>query len=155
MVAGIAAAAIVPNILPDITALYGFPLILVFSAMGCILGSLLTPPDDKEVLKNFYRLVRPWGFWKPIHDLVVQEYPEAKANNSFTRDVFNVIVGMVWHTALTATGIYLVLQDYNSLMITIGVIAITSTILKFNWYDKLEDYPADLESEIRNQPAEG
>jgi hypothetical protein len=98
-----------------------------------------------EVLKGFYRKVRPWGFWQPIHDLVVAEHPGVLANTDFRRDLVNVAVGILWQTALTAAGIYLVLKDTTSLMWTAGVIAITSLILKMNWLDKLQDYPADLD----------
>ncbi|TWU29254.1 sodium:solute symporter family protein [Bythopirellula polymerisocia] len=144
MAAGIASAAIVPQLMPSVTPLYSFPLILLVSTLGCIAGSLLTPIDDLEVLKEFYRKVRPWGFWKPIHKLVAQEYPNTIANHSFARDSFNVAVGMIWQTALAVAGIYLVLEDYRSLVISVSVILITSLILKINWYDKLEDYPPDL-----------
>ena len=144
MAAGIASAAIVPQLMPDVTPLYSFPLILLVSILGCVAGSLLTPIDDLEVLKEFYRKVRPWGFWKPIHDLVVQEHPETIANHSFARDSLNVAVGIAWQTALAVAGIYLVLKDYWSLTVAITVIIVTSLILKLNWYDTLEDYPADL-----------
>jgi SSS family solute:Na+ symporter len=56
----------------------------------------------------------------------------------------NVAVGIVWQTALTATGIFIVLQDTHRLMYSVALIVISSIVLKFNWYDKLEDYPADL-----------
>ena len=45
--------------------IYFFPIIFVLSILGCLLGSLLTPPDDMEKLKSFYKNVKPWGFWKP------------------------------------------------------------------------------------------
>ena len=144
MAAGIASAAIVPRLMPDVTPLYSFPVILVVSVIGSIAGSLLTPVDDLEVLKNFYRQVRPWGFWKPIHDLVAQEYPETVANHSLRRDWLNIAVGMIWQTALAVAGVYLVIEDFRSLLVAIVVIVVTTLILKLNWYDKLEDYPADL-----------
>lgn len=153
MVAGLAAAGLVSEALSwifgegafgEAAPVYGFPLILAISLIGCIAGSLMTPPDDEEVLKNFYLKVRPWGFWKPIHDKVVREYPGITANRDFGRDMFNVVVGTIWQTALVATGIYIVLQDLTALAICIGLIVVTSAILKVNWYDKMEDYPADL-----------
>jgi hypothetical protein len=58
--------------------------------------------------------------------------------------MFNVAIGITWQTALTATGIFIVLRDLRALAISLGLVAITAVILKFNWYDKLEDYPADL-----------
>jgi len=58
--------------------------------------------------------------------------------------MFNVAVGIVWQTALTATGIFVVLQDTRRLMYSVGLVLVSMVILKFNWYDKLQDYPADL-----------
>ena len=142
MITGLVAVGVVPEILPNLAVIYAFPLILVVSLAGCMIVSMLTPPDDVEVLKRFYLQVRPWGFWRPIHDLVAAENPEAHANTAFGRDMVNVLVGIVWQTALTTTGIYLVLQDYPRLLWSLGFVAITSVWLKFRWYDKLEDYPS-------------
>jgi uncharacterized membrane protein len=66
------------------------------------------------------------------------------ANRDFTRDFFNVVVGIVWQVALTATGIYIVIRDYESLTWSVGIILVTSAVLKRTWYDKLVDYPTDL-----------
>jgi Na+/proline symporter len=142
MVTGLVAVAIVPYLLPDLAVIYSFPLILAISLVGCVVVSLLTPPDDVDVLKRFYLQVRPWGFWRPIHDLVAADHPDAQANTAFWRDMINVLVGIIWQTALTTTGIYLVIQDYRRLMWSLVTIALTSVWLKFSWYDKLEDYPS-------------
>jgi solute:Na+ symporter, SSS family len=144
MVAGIAGSMVVPLILRGVPPIYGFPIILALSLVGCVAGTLLTKPDDLEVLENFYLRVRPWGFWKPIHDKLAAERPGLVANNAFKRDMFNVVVGIVWQTALTATGIFIVLRDVRALSISAGLVLISTSILKFSWYDKLEDYPADL-----------
>lgn len=153
MAAGMLSAGLVPEFYDFLDArgilarpadIYMFPLILALSLLGCFAGALLTQPDDTETLKNFYRKVRPWGFWKPIHDLVAAEHPGLKANTDFRRDMLNVTVGIAWQTALTAAGIYLVIQDYRSLAGAVSVIVAASLFLKWNWFDKLQDYPADL-----------
>ncbi|MCI0333353.1 MAG: Na+:solute symporter [Planctomycetes bacterium] len=146
MITGLVAVAIVPELLPNLAVIYSFPIILVISLAGCVIVSLLTPPDDVEVLKRFYLQVRPWGLWRPIHDLVAAENPGAEANTAFGHDMLNVLVGIVWQTALTTTGIYLVLQDYRRLAWSIGVVALTSVWLKYRWYDKLENYPSGYAS---------
>jgi uncharacterized membrane protein YeaQ/YmgE (transglycosylase-associated protein family) len=146
MLAGIVAAGVAPY-LSDAPAIYQFPAIFVISLAGSILGSLLTEPDDMGVLKNFYLKVRPWGFWRPVHDSVVAENPKVVANRDFRRDMANVAVGIVWQTALTATGVFLVLEDYRSLVWSVSLVAVGTLILKFNWYDKLQNYPADLQME--------
>ena len=141
MVGGILAAMIVPALMSNVLTLYTFPIIFLLSLVGCIAGSLLTKPDNEEVLKNFYIKVRPWGFWKPVHEKVVQEYPGLEANKGFKRDAFNIVIGIIWQTALTAAGIFLVIQEFTSLLICAGIIVVTSLILKINWYDKITDYP--------------
>lgn len=154
MVAGIGAAMGVPFLLPDLTELYSFPLILALSLLGCIAGSLLTPPDEEAVLKQFYLRVRPWGFWGPIREKVLAEYPGTTANKDFGRDMGNVVVGLVWQTALTATGIYLVLEMYRHLLICLALIGATSWYLKVFWYDRLQEWPDGLpEPATPAQPA--
>ncbi|MEL6274281.1 MAG: sodium:solute symporter, partial [Bacteroidota bacterium] len=146
MVGGILAAMFLPQLLPELTALEAFPINLAISVVGCLLGSLLTPPDDEETLKQFYLKTRPWGFWQPIHNKLLLDYPNLESNKNFGRDMLNVAVGILWQTSLTALPIFLVVQDFNKMGITAIVVAVTTLILKFNWYDKLEDYPLEVAS---------
>ncbi len=141
MMAGIISAAIVPWFYPDMAVIYAFPTILGLALVGCLLGTLLTPPDDEEVLNQFYLKVRPWGFWGPVHNRLAERYPDLVANRAMGRDLLNVAVVIAWQTGLTVTGIYLVLQDYQSLSIAVGAVLVCSLFLKWNWYDRLEDYP--------------
>jgi hypothetical protein len=152
MVAGMLAAGAAPKLLktfnPDSPTLWGlpnevftFPAIFAVALAGCVLGSLLTRPDDPEVLKNFYLKVRPWGAWRPVHRMCEAENPGLRANLEFGRDMTNILVGIAWQTALTATGVYIVLQDWRAAGFCVVVIVATSLFLKWNWYDKLEDWP--------------
>lgn len=143
MMGGIFAAMTLPYLLPEWSALDAFPVNLLISIIGCIAGSLLTQPDDEEVLKKFYLKTRPWGFWKPIYEKVVAENPNIQPNNDFWRDMLNVLVGIVWQTAITASPIFLVIQQFDKMLISLGIVAVCTFILKINWYDKLEDYPED------------
>ena len=138
MVAGIAAA--IPFALAsDVTILNAFPLILGISLAGCLLGTLLTKPEDDEVLKAFYRRVRPWGFWGPILAKVQAEDPSFQPNPDFVRDMFNVVVGIAWQTSLIALPIYVVIRRYDIATIALAVVLVTSIALKFVWYDHLTD----------------
>jgi SSS family solute:Na+ symporter len=144
MAGGILGAGLVPEIFTHVTPIFYFPIILVISLAGCILGSLLTAPDDEAVLKNFYDKVRPWGFWGPIHDKLALDRPGLQANPDFLRDMMNVVIGIVWQTSQVALGIFLVIKDWRAVTICAGLVIVTSGILKFTWYDKLQDYPTDL-----------
>jgi Na+/proline symporter len=145
MISGIAAAMVLPMIFPQST-LFGiernmvlFFFILLTGAITSIAVSLLTKPEDEEVLKKFYRQVRPWGFWGPISDMVCREDPGFKPNTNFKRDMLNSAVGIVWQTTFVLIPIYLVIKNFRNMWISIAVLVVTSVFLKFNWYDKLEE----------------
>ncbi len=139
MISGIIASLIVPKAFPALSAIEGFPVILLVSIIGSILGSLLTKPDDEAVLKNFYSQVRPWGFWKTIHEKVILENPGFVKNKNFGRDMFNIVIGIIWQTALVATPIYIVIKEESSIITGVLIIIVSSLILKKTWLDKLEN----------------
>jgi Na+/proline symporter len=114
-----------------------FPLVLVISLIGCFAGTLLTKPDEEEVLKDFYRRVRPWGFWGPILKKVLKEDPSFKRNRDFPRDMFNIAVGILWQVSLVILPLYIVIKEFWRAGIALAVILGTSAILKFTWYDHL------------------
>ncbi len=117
----------------------GFGLVFVLSLIGCLLGTLLTKAEDEEILKDFYRRVRPWGFWGPVLKKVQAEDPAFRRNTDFYRDMFNIVIGMVWQIALVALPIYIVTWRLKHAALTLTIVAITSLILKFTWYDHLKE----------------
>ena len=137
MVGGLIPALTFRYIFDGVFDLYTFPLMLALSLAGCVIGTLLTKPVDEEVLKAFYRQVRPWGFWGPIREKVMAESPDFKANDNFSRDAMNVVVGVIWQTSLVMLPIYIVLQQMTPILATAAIALVTSAILKVTWFDKL------------------
>jgi len=138
MLFGLMSSTIKLVFFPEIADIYIFPAILLFSFIGCFAGTLLTKPDSEDLLKKFYKNVRPWGFWKPIHDKIVAEDPTFEGNKDFKRDAVNVIVGIVWQMSLVVLPIYLVIHNYTAMWITLSITVVSMVILKYNWYDKLK-----------------
>jgi solute:Na+ symporter, SSS family len=120
--------------------LMAFPMLLVVSLVGTMLGTYLTPPEREEVLIDFYTRTRPWGWWGPVRDAAMRRDPSLQPNRNFTWDAFNVVVGIVWQTAFVALPIYVVIHHWNEAAICLAIIAVTSMILKRTWYDRLETY---------------
>tara|TARA_Y100001935_G_scaffold105768_1_gene87670 strand:+ start:23387 stop:25216 length:1830 start_codon:yes stop_codon:yes gene_type:complete len=137
MVGGLIPALTFRFIFDGILDTYTFPLMLLISVIACLIGTYSAPPVDEEILKKFYKNVRPWGFWKPIHEKVVAEEPSFKKNSNFKRDMANVAVGIVWQTALVVFPVYLVLMEFTPMLISLSIALVTSFILKKNWYDRL------------------
>jgi len=143
MLIGLIAALIVPATLPMVAPsfhdpTYAFPVILLLSFAGCIAGALLTKPVDEEVLKNFYRNVRPWGFWKPVYEKVAQEDPSVEPNRNAARDLLNCLVGITWQLTLVTIPLYVIFRDLRGTLISLAVLISASIFLKKFWYDRLE-----------------
>lgn len=139
MFAGIVAALVFSKIIPGSQLLYYFPVLFLISMAGCLIGTYTSPPTDKEVLKNFYSTVRPWGFWKPIQQQVMKDNPAFEPNRRFKLDMFNVAIGIIAQCCLTILPMYFVLWMKLPLLITVIILAVIIIILKRTWWNKLED----------------
>lgn len=149
MLAGIVPALILPSVFKETLELYYFPLLFGLSLAGCMAGSLLTPPTNEATLKSFYKTIRPWGFWGPIHDKVVADDPSFEANKNFRLDMFNVVVGVVAQCCLTMLPMYLIVRMYTELGITLGILAVCMVILKRTWWNNLPtDAPEVLQKRV-------
>lgn len=123
----------------SLIALYTFPITLIISIIGCLLGTLLTQPTDEETLTSFYSTIRPWGCWNPVLKLVQKKQPDFQPNKRFWKDMGNVAVGICTQTALVAMPICLVTRNWFYFAISIAIIAIGVVTLKFTWWNKLDE----------------
>ena len=139
MVAGLLAAYIAPMLFPDVNELYLFPILLVVSLIGSIIGTYSAPPTEEEVLKTFYKNVRPWGFWKPINDKLVAENPDFKKNKDFGRDMFNVVIGIIAQTVLVILPMYLIFRQSIPIYISLAILVACLFLLKKYWWNKLNE----------------
>jgi Na+/proline symporter len=158
MIAGIAASMVIPWAFPSIAPIMAFPYVLAVSLVGCIAGSLSTRPEADVVLMRFYMQVRPWGFWKPVLEKVQACYPGFQPNRRFGRDLFNIVVGVVWQTSLVLVPISLVSQQFQFLAVVAASVLVTSIVLKFSWWNRLDEssadtLPADAEEKLTHWAA--
>jgi Na+/proline symporter len=138
MAVGIIAALALPYITSGLP-LYWWPLLFVLSLAGCIIGTYAAPPTDEKVLLDFYKTVRPWGFWKPVHEKVLAQNPLFVGNKNFKLDMFNVAIGIVGQLCFTILPMYFILNMQTPLWITVGLIVLIIIILKRTWWNKLEN----------------
>lgn len=118
--------------------IYG-PAINIISLIGCIAGSLLTKPIDKNVLLEFFRKVKPKGFWKPIR--LASGLTNEALNENLDKSsiiVLNVVVGSIAILVYYLTFIYLIGHWYLYSLVSFGIAVITTLILYNTWYKKLK-----------------
>ncbi|MCX8107202.1 MAG: sodium:solute symporter, partial [Verrucomicrobiae bacterium] len=112
-----------------------FMSILAISAVVSIAVCLFTKPEPDEILKRFYRTVRPWGFWEPVLEKCRAETPSIQPNRNCIRDLFNVTIGIVWQIAMVTAPVYMILKQWGRFCVATGVLIAGAVILKFTWYD--------------------
>ena len=139
MLSGIAGALVFSRFFSGVEFLYYFPVLFAISIAGCLIGTYTAPPTEMETLKNFYSTVRPWGFWKPVYEVVVKEDPLFEPNKRFKLDMFNVVLGIIAQCCLTILPMYIVLWMKLPLLITVLLLFVIILILKKTWWNKLED----------------
>ncbi|WP_337900354.1 sodium:solute symporter family protein [Galbibacter orientalis] len=136
MLSGILPALILP-LVTDTLDLYYFPIILLTSLIGSIIGTYSNPPTNETVLINFYKKTQPWGFWNPIYKKIKASEPNFEKNKNFGRDMFNTLIGIVAQTLLVIIPLYLILHKNLNLIISLIALLICVIILKKNWWNKL------------------
>ncbi|HVZ97770.1 MAG TPA: sodium:solute symporter family protein [Chitinophagaceae bacterium] len=139
MLAGVAGALVFSRFFEGVQFLYYFPLLFLISIAGCLVGTYSAPATDMVVLKAFYKTVRPWGFWKPVHEMAMAEDPSFVPNKRFGLDMFNVLLGITGQLCLTILPMYIVLWMKLPLLVTVGILVVIVFILKKTWWNKLEN----------------
>jgi len=127
--------SVVVLFIPDLPMYVFFPPIVLSSLAGCIIASLVTRPVNEGVLVNFFRTVRPFGFWKPVlrkSGLTAEDL--AKPTDRASLTLVNVLLGMIALTGYYMFPVYLVghWHLYGFLCLTIALAA--SGVLVFTWY---------------------
>jgi solute:Na+ symporter, SSS family len=138
MITGMVMALVYPRIFPSLSPIQAFPYLFGGSAVVSVIVSLLTKPNDDKILISFYTSVRPWGFWKPVREKVLSLDPDFKTGNCLTADAVSIAAGIIWQVTLAAMPVFLVLREWKGFWVSVFVCGVTSAVLKFAWYDKLE-----------------
>lgn len=101
-IAGMLAAILQKLFLPQLPEYASFAIVTFSSLAATIITALLTSPTDNETLSNFYKLTRPFGFWKPIASGIKPErYSSIKKENR--RDLISICLALPWQIVLFLT----------------------------------------------------
>jgi hypothetical protein len=116
-----------------------FPFNLFLSLIAAIATSYLTKKQSADSLLHFYTSTKPWGFWNPVKNIAFTNDAHFKSNKRFGADMFNVAVGIVWQMTMIIIPIYIVIRDTEKAMLFGLIWLVSSIILYFSWYKKLDE----------------
>ena len=103
---------------------------------GSIIGTLLAPPTDPEVLKHFYRTTRPFGFWKPLEHVLPDKIRKAMIKEHRT-DLIAIPFAFGWQITILLRPMLLIFKIYGAFWTTLAVFVVCLIGLYKFWYKNL------------------
>lgn len=125
MICGMVAAIVQRWVVPDLGPHYQLLVIAGVGLCASIVGTLLTPPTDEKVLRNFYRTTWPFGFWKQFKN----ELPESvkqQVTSEHRRDIGAIPFALVFQVMIFLVPMLFVIRNWSGLAVcsVIGAIAL-------------------------------
>ena len=106
------------------------------SLAGCILGTLLTPATENNVLENFYRVTRPFGFWSHIRGSLPKAV-QSRVNQENRRDIIATFFAVPWQVVLFLTGMMIVMKQWTNVLNLGFLLILLSAGLYWFWFRHL------------------
>ena len=106
------------------------------SLVGCIVGTYFTSATDEEVLFNFYKVTRPFGFWNNVRKKISPDILK-KINEENKRDIIATFFAVPWQVVLFLCSMMIVLKQWNNFLNLFILLIILSAGLYWFWFRHL------------------
>jgi solute:Na+ symporter, SSS family len=131
-------AAITPNLTnPQYQEYILFLVPSLCSLIGCIAGTLLTPPTEFSVMANFYQITRPFGFWGQVRENFPSNL-QAKITTENRRDILATVIALPWQLALFLMGMMAMMKRWDNFGVLLLAFILLSIGLYFTWFRHLD-----------------
>jgi len=148
---GVVAAIVQAAFFANVPVHISFGILLTISIAASIGASLATAPTEMRTLCDFYRRVRPVGFWGPVRQRCAADPLPPKPDHT-PLDVVSLFVGAVGIQALWLSSTYAVTHQWWAFTVALVVSAIAAVLLYFTWYRQLPSADEDVQLEL-SEPA--
>ena len=106
------------------------------SLVGCIVGTYFTSATDEEVLFNFYKVTRPFGFWNNVRKKISPDILK-KINKENKRDIIATFFAVPWQVVLFLCSMMIVLKQWNNFFSLLIILVVLSAGLYWFWFRHL------------------
>jgi hypothetical protein len=149
-IAGCVSAVVQRLFWPDLPEQWQFVILTLFTTVCTVVGTYLTKPTDRAVIENFYKITRPFGFWKPLIHILPQDI-KTKMQREHRNDLLALPFVAGWLVTMFLMPMQLVIQQFKSFYITLGVFAVCIIGMYLFWYKNL---PTDEDVKITEKHLE-
>jgi SSS family transporter len=108
----------------------------ISSLIGCIIGTFTTKPTDLQVIDNFYKVTRPFGFWGIVRKNLPANIQQ-KIKNENRRDIVSTMIAIPWQLILFMLGITFMMKRWDTFGTLLAVFIVLSIALYFTWFKYL------------------
>lgn len=98
-----------------------FSMLFASGMIAVVIGTKLTRPEPMEILTQFYRTVRPPGFWGPVKALLPPEERDRDAQE-WRADLASALAGLVFCAGLTVGTSAALTAQWGWLGVAIGML---------------------------------
>ena len=135
-VVGMIAAVLQKYFYPGVPEYVSFIWASGTSLIGLIIGTYLTAPTPDDVLFNFYRTTRPFGWWNPVRKRMPIEI-QKEVNRENRRDIIATFFAVPWQVVLFLTGMTIIMRTWLSFSYLFIILIFLSIGLYFFWFRHL------------------
>jgi SSS family solute:Na+ symporter len=139
LMSGLIGAIVVALLLPVAPPYITFCIVVAVSTVGTLIGAAIGRPTDMATLVEFYKRVRPFGFWGPVRELCdASEVRSIHTENR--RDLLLLVPACLWQLFLFWFMTAIVVKKWDSVILSLAVLVILSAVLYKYWYKNLEKH---------------
>ena len=113
--------------------------ILLLSFMTCIVVSLLTKPVASDCIDEFYRRVRPFGFWGAVSKRAMASGKPANEPIQIRWIAVNLVLGVIATYTLYMAPVYFLGYWFKEMCVCLIIFGLCVTALYHTWYKKLPE----------------
>jgi hypothetical protein len=133
---GLTAALLQRTFLPQMPEGQQFVYISLVGLFGSVAGTFLTPKTAPDVVENFYRTTRPFGFWKPLRGSVPADVAAAMAREH-KFDLLSLPFALAWQFTMLMLPMQVMIREWRAAAVSGAVLAVSLAGLYAFWYKKL------------------
>ncbi len=135
-VAGMLAAVLQKIFLPGLEEYFAFTIATICSLAGMVIGTYLAKPTDENVLLEFYKRTRPFGWWGPVRKKIPGSVL-LQINSENRRDIISTFFAVPWQVVLFLTGMMIIFKRWDEFGWLLLLLILLSAALYFNWFRHL------------------
>ncbi len=131
------------------TELTYFPILTGLNLIVCLVAGFSFPPASPQTLLNYYRKIRPFGWWRPVQRQLAAMGEPSERLPQDRHDLLVAVIATLFFICLYILIMDLVLHNWPRVIALMAVLLLTGGVIYHLWYRRLApDLPQTDKSDL-------